>query len=107
VDARDEQALLSLFAPDAVWTADGGGRTAASPRRSPAPSASCGSCSDSSARLPRETTDIEIIEVNGETGLRFRTNGQVIADLSILSDGQRIHAVYGVVNPDKLVPLER
>ena len=32
MEARDEQALLALFAPDATWTADGGGKTAAAPR---------------------------------------------------------------------------
>ena len=32
MEARDEQALVALFAPDATWTADGGGRTAAAPR---------------------------------------------------------------------------
>src|SRR5687768_13256861 len=31
LEARDEQALLALFAPEATWTADGGGRVAASP----------------------------------------------------------------------------
>ena len=29
IEARDEQALLELFAPDATWTADGGGKSAA------------------------------------------------------------------------------
>jgi RNA polymerase sigma-70 factor (ECF subfamily) len=32
VEARDEQALLALFAPDASWTADSGGKTPAAPR---------------------------------------------------------------------------
>ena len=32
VEARDEQALLSLFAPDASWTADSGGKTPAAAR---------------------------------------------------------------------------
>ena len=32
MEAGDEQALLALFAPDATWTADGGGKTAAAPR---------------------------------------------------------------------------
>ena len=32
MEARDNEALLSLFAPDATWTADGGGKTAAAPR---------------------------------------------------------------------------
>ncbi len=40
MEARDEQALLELFAPDATWTADGGGKTAAAPRPLSAPSAS-------------------------------------------------------------------
>src|SRR5437762_9646496 len=32
LDASDEQALLALFAPDATWTADGGGKAGAAPR---------------------------------------------------------------------------
>ena len=31
-EARDEQAVLALFAPDATWTADGGGKAAAALR---------------------------------------------------------------------------
>src|SRR4029434_9534116 len=31
-EARDERAVLALFAPDATWTADGGGKTGAAPR---------------------------------------------------------------------------
>ena len=31
LEARDEQELLKLFAPDATWTADGGGRVGAAP----------------------------------------------------------------------------
>ena len=45
---------------------------------------------------------MELVEVNGETGIRVRERGQVIAVMSVLSDGERIHAVYAVVNPDKL-----
>ena len=41
-EARDEQAVLALFAPDATWTADGGGKTAAACIRSSAPIASPG-----------------------------------------------------------------
>ncbi len=29
MEARDEAALLQLFAPDATWTADGGGKAGA------------------------------------------------------------------------------
>jgi RNA polymerase sigma-70 factor (ECF subfamily) len=102
MDARDEQALLALFAPDATWTADGGGKTGAAP----VPIAGA----ERIARLviglrekfwaPDRT--IEIATVNGETGLCLRDGQRLTATLSIATDGERILAVYAVVNPDKL-----
>jgi len=102
MEARDEQALLELFAPDATWTADGGGKTAASPR--PIHGA------DRLARLViglREkfwaaNRTVEIATVNGEPGLILRDGDRLIATMSILTDGERIFEVYAVVNPDKL-----
>ncbi len=102
VRAGDEQTLLSLFAPDATWTADSGGQVPAAPvpivgvdqivrlvmRLRPA--------------LINEATTLEPIDVNGETGLCLRTNGRITAVMSILTDGQRIHALYAVLNPAKL-----
>jgi RNA polymerase sigma-70 factor, ECF subfamily len=102
MEARDEQALLALFAPDATWTADGGGKTGAAP----VPIAGA----ERIARLviglrekfwaPDRT--IEIATVNGETGLCLRDGQRLTATLSIATDGERILAVYAVVNPDKL-----
>ena len=102
VEARDEQALLSLFAPDASWTADSGGKTAAAPR--PILGA------DRIARLViglREKfwvagRHFEITIVNGETALGLLDGERLIATMSIATDGQRIQAVYTVLNPDKL-----
>jgi RNA polymerase sigma-70 factor, ECF subfamily len=102
MEARDEQALLALFAPDATWTADGGGKTAAAPR--PIVGA------DRIARLViglREkfwavNRRIEIVTVNGETGLCLRDGDRLTAVLTIATDGERILDVYAVVNPDKL-----
>lgn len=101
-EARDEQALLALFAPDATWTADGGGKTGAAPR--PIVGA------DRIARLvlglrekfwaPNRVFDLET--VNGETGLCLRDGRRLTATISIATDGERILAVYAVVNPDKL-----
>jgi RNA polymerase sigma-70 factor (ECF subfamily) len=101
-EARDEQAVLALFAPDATWTADGGGKTAAAPR--PILGA------ERIARLViglREKfwTDhrvLQIGDVNGEPGLLVRDGDRVSAVMSIDTDGERIHAVYAVVNPEKL-----
>jgi RNA polymerase sigma-70 factor (ECF subfamily) len=102
MEARDEQALLALFAPDATWTADGGGKTAAAPL--PIVGA------DRIARLVLRLREkfwavdraVEIATVNGETGLCIRDGRRLTATMSIVTDGECIHAVYAVVNPDKL-----
>jgi len=102
MEARDEQALLTLFAPDATWTADSGGKVPAASR--PIVGA------DRIARLViglREKfwavdRTIEIATINGESGLCIRDAGRLTATMSIATDGERIHAVYAVLNPDKL-----
>jgi RNA polymerase sigma-70 factor (ECF subfamily) len=101
LEASDEQALFALFAPDAVWTADGGGKTAASPRPLVG--------SDTIVKLlvglrrvwPAERT-MEISIVNGEPGLVFREHGRLFAAAAFAIAGGRIESVYAVINPDKL-----
>jgi RNA polymerase sigma-70 factor, ECF subfamily len=100
-EARDEQALLALFAPDATWTADGAGTAAA-----PLPIVGA----DRIARLVlglrdkfwAEDRTLEVATVNGETGLCVRDGNRLTAVMSIVTDGERILAVYAVVNPEKL-----
>lgn len=102
VEARDEQALLALFTPDASWTADGGGKTPAAPR--PVLGA------DRIARLVIGLREkfwaagrrFEMAVVNGEVGLLLLDGDRLIATMSVATDGQHIQAVYAVVNPDKL-----
>ena len=53
-------------------------------------------------RLQDDVLTMELVDVNGETGLCLRVNGQLTAIMSIVTDGDRIHEVYAVVNPDKL-----
>jgi RNA polymerase sigma-70 factor, ECF subfamily len=103
MEARDEQAVLALFTPDATWTADGGGKTAAAA----APIVGA----DRIAKLIINLREkfwavgrtLEIATVNGETGLLIRDAHRLTATLSIATDGERIVAVYAVVNPDKLI----
>jgi RNA polymerase sigma-70 factor (ECF subfamily) len=102
MQARDERALLSLFAPDATWTADGGGKVGAG--LYPIVGA------ERITRLVLGIWDkfwegnraLEVATINGETGLILRAGDQLTATLSIVTDGERILAVYAVVNPDKL-----
>jgi RNA polymerase sigma-70 factor (ECF subfamily) len=102
MEARDEQALAALFAPDATWTADGGGKTAAAPQ----PVAGAGRIAKLVLGLREKfwAADrvVEIAAINGETGLCIRDGGRATATLSIATDGEHILAVYAVVNPDKL-----
>lgn len=102
LQAKDEKALLSIFAADATWTADGGGRTAASRTPIAGGAQIVRVVLGLRDRLLAAGTTLELGDVNGETGLLMRTNGDVTAVLSIVSDGERIHAVYAIVNPDKL-----
>lgn len=102
VAARDEQALLELFAADASWTADSGGKTAAAPR--PILGA------DRVARLVvglrtkfwDDQYRFEVTAINGEPGLCLRAGDRLVATLSVATDGARIDAVYVVLNPEKL-----
>jgi RNA polymerase sigma-70 factor (ECF subfamily) len=102
MEARDEQALLKLFAPDATWTADGGGKAAAGIHPIVG--------NDRIARLvigirERFWTDnrtLRIATVNGEAGLCIFDGDRLAAVMSIATDGERILDVYAVVNPDKL-----
>jgi RNA polymerase sigma-70 factor, ECF subfamily len=102
VEARDEQAILGLFAPDATWTADGGGRTPAAPRPIKGAEQIARLIIGLQRRFYRDGTTMHLAEVNGETGLFVRLDGDIIATISIATDGDRILAAYAIVNPEKL-----
>ena len=102
VNARDQQTLLALFAPEAIWTADGGGRSGAGTRPIVGAEKIVRLVLALRERLKSGSSTIELVEVNGETGLCVRTDGVITAVLSIVSDGERIHEVYAVVNPEKI-----
>jgi len=101
-EARDEQQLLALFAPDATWTADGGGRTAAAPVPVVGGPRIAQLVIGLSEKFRSANRTIELATVNGETGLCIRDGDRLTATISIATDGERILAVYAVANPDKL-----
>ncbi len=102
LEARDERELLKLFAPDATWTADGGGRTPAAPR----PIVGAERIARLAIGLREKFWSVDrqlaIATINGEVGLQIRDGDRLTATLSIATDGERILGVYAVVNPDKL-----
>jgi RNA polymerase sigma-70 factor (ECF subfamily) len=100
--ARDEATLLQLFAPDAVWTADGGGVVHASPR----PLVGAGRLVKLVLGLQRvyarHHVTLEPVEVNGEAGLLLRAGGRMAGVFAFESVDDRIAQVYVVLNPAKL-----
>ena len=102
MDARNEQALLELFAPDATWTADGGGKAGAAPLPIVGAARIARLVVGLREKFWADDRTLEVASVNGETGLCIRDGERLTATMSIATDGQRILAVYAVVNPDKL-----
>lgn len=100
-EAADEAALLALFTPDATWTADGGGKTAAAPR----PIAGLENVVRLILGLRKKwlvERVLEIADVNGEPGLVVRDGGRPTAVMAFDAAGGKIASVYAVINPDKL-----
>jgi RNA polymerase sigma-70 factor (ECF subfamily) len=101
----DLDGLQRLLAEDATSWADGGGRVrgaALNPVRG----------ANAVARLflglmkkaPAGITP-ELADVNGWPALVLRLNGTVFDVITFETDGERIHAIRSVVNPDKLTRI--
>jgi len=102
VEARDEQSLLRLFAPDATWTADGGGKAAAVPHPIAGADAIVKLLLGLQKRFSREGITMRLGTVNGETGVLISLGDRVAAAVTVVMDGDRIASAYAIVNPDKL-----
>jgi RNA polymerase sigma-70 factor, ECF subfamily len=102
VEAEDERTLLALFTPDATWVADGGGRVAAARQPIVGVQRIVKLLISLQQKFYRGHATMHLAEVNGETGLVVRTDGQITAIVSIAVDGEQISGVYAVLNPDKL-----
>jgi RNA polymerase sigma-70 factor (ECF subfamily) len=99
---RNEQQLLALFAPDATWTADGGGTAGAGLYPIVGADRIARLVIGIRERVWPEGRTVEIATVNGEAGLLFRDNGRTTAVLSVATDGERIQQIFAIVNPDKI-----
>lgn len=101
IRADDKEALLSVFAEDAVMVGDGGGKAAASPR--PIEGAErIAHLLLTAARKSRAGRRERVVELNGEPAVVIEQDGRPIAAMTFATDGERILACYSVLNPDKL-----
>ncbi|HZD51701.1 MAG TPA: RNA polymerase sigma factor SigJ [Woeseiaceae bacterium] len=101
VRAQDKDTLLGIFAEEATWTSDGGGKAKAALK-----------VIHGAERIARFATGVfrnavgrlefRVVSVNGEPGLAALVDGQLVSIVSIRTDGQRILDVYAILNPEKL-----
>jgi RNA polymerase sigma-70 factor (ECF subfamily) len=106
IDANDEQTLLALFAEDVTLTSDGGGKTPAA-RNVVRGAERLTRLFLGVARKLKGKVTRTFLPINGEPGLVTFVDGRPVSALSFVTDGVRIHALYNVLNPDKLKDINR
>ncbi|WCM90027.1 RNA polymerase sigma factor SigJ [Acidovorax sp. NCPPB 3576] len=98
---QDHGALLALFAPDATWTPDAGGKVQAATKVVRGPRALARLASGLWRVYLRHLT-VQEVQINGTPGLVLREDGTPRVALALQTDGKHIHGIYAVLNPDKL-----
>ena len=98
-DDRDE--MLAVLAPDATWTSDGGGKVAAARRIVHGANAITRMLLGIETKYARPFS-YRMDHMNGEPVLVMYRNGEVFGVTHCETDGERILALYRVLNPDKL-----
>ena len=98
----DREALVALFAPDAVMTSDGGGKAVAVCRPLHGAERISWLWYAVARRRRPQPPERRIVQVNGEPGVALYLNGRLHAVAAVETDGERIHAYYSIANPDKL-----
>jgi RNA polymerase sigma-70 factor (ECF subfamily) len=97
----DRKRIVQLFAHDAVMMSDGGGKVRALQR----PLFGAERISWFWHALMRQLSsraEARIVPVNGELGIAYYWNGKLRSLMAIETDGNVIHSIYSLRNPDKL-----
>lgn len=100
--------LQALFAEDAVHVSDGGGNVRAALRPLHGAERLMRLYMQVGRQARRTAVRIEqrIVELNGEPALLTLADGAVSSVVWVVTDGDRIHALYALRNPDKLARLQ-
>ncbi len=99
--AQDHEAMLSLFAKDATWTPDAGGKVAAATKVLHGPRA-LARFAVGVWRVYLHRLTLEEVQINGTPGLVLREGNVPHLTLALQTDGTHIRGIYTVLNPDKL-----
>ncbi|HEX7030377.1 MAG TPA: RNA polymerase sigma factor SigJ [Gammaproteobacteria bacterium] len=101
----DKDAFLELFAEDATWTSDGGGKVAAASKAVTGNARIAKLLHGVARALIRahgEDIDFRLAPINGETGIVIDIGGHPFGAITLDVDGRRVLAGYNVLNPEKL-----
>jgi len=100
----DQAKLVSLLSADVVLHGDGGGKALAA-KKPVLGNVAVAKFIIAVTRAVLPGASLEEIDLNGAPGLVVRTGGRPITAILIDTDGERIHSVFAVANPDKLEAL--
>lgn len=104
VSQGDVQGLVTLLAQDAVWYSDGGGRVRAATRPVQGASAVATLIMNIQRMIPPDFR-IEVMPINGVLSLAMWSGLQPYGVMTFTLAEAQIHAIYVVLNPDKLAHL--
>ncbi len=104
--AGDETTLLGLFANDISVVSDGGGKVTAARTIVRGITKVMRLFTIAFPHIKEHVTT-EIIEINGEPGVVEYYDGKPFAATTIETDGEKITALYRVMNPGKLKAFEK
>jgi RNA polymerase sigma-70 factor (ECF subfamily) len=101
IAAGDQTRLLALLAPDAALISDGGGKVLAARNVIRGPERVARFLIGVARKQAGRLSD-RLALINGAPGVVRRRDGRIYATISLACDETAIHAVYVVLNPDKL-----
>jgi RNA polymerase sigma-70 factor, ECF subfamily len=97
----DTARLVSLLHDDAVLHGDGGGKALAT-KKPVVGSIAVAHFIIAVTRTLASDVSVEETDLNGAPGLVVKAGGRLVVAILIDTDGERIHSVFAVANPDKL-----
>ena len=99
--AGDKDGLLAVFAKDVTWTSDGGGKVNAARRVLLGGERIARMLSKLAGKYGKEST-YRVVRLNGEPAVLEYLSGRLFAATFCETDGERLSAMYRVLNPEKL-----
>lgn len=99
--------LLAVFADEAMLVSDGGGKAVAARRPLHGAERLMRLFQVLARQRDGQQQRFMIASFNGEPGLLHYLDGVLVTAYAVVGDGERIHALYAVRNPDKLAALSQ